>query len=137
MSIKRVPDAKLGVSEPPPDLFGNEANAVGDATWTNKNWLKSRFHFSFAEYSNPKNQNFGVLRVMNDDLVQPARGFGEHPHRDVEICTYIVEGALTHKDSMGTAETLQRGGIQVCPSHDVCVALNLPLILALLLFLAL
>ena len=112
MSIKRVPEAKLGVSQPPPEWFGNVPNAVGDAAWTNKNWLISRFHFSFAEYSNPANQNFGVLRVMNDDLVQPARGFGEHPHRDVEICTYIVEGALTHKDSMGTAETLQRGGIQ-------------------------
>lgn len=49
---------------------------------------------------------------MNDDLVQPNRGFGEHPHRDVEICTYVVEGALTHKDSMGTAETLSRGAIQ-------------------------
>ena len=56
--------------------------------------------------------SFGVLRVMNDDLVQPLRGFGPHPHRDAEICTYIVEGLLTHKDSMGTAETLERGAIQ-------------------------
>ena len=110
-SIKKVPASKLGVSEPPPDWFGNPPN-VCTSTWTNKNWLKSRFHFSFAEYSNPRNQIFGVLRVMNDDLVQPARGFGEHPHRDVEICTYIVEGSLTHKDSMGTAETLTRGDIQ-------------------------
>ena len=111
MSIKRVPEAKLGVSEPPPEWFGNSPN-LADPAWTNKNWLKSRFHFSFAEYNNVANQNFGVLRVMNDDLVQPARGFGEHPHRDVEICTYIVQGDLTHKDSMGTAETLLRGGIQ-------------------------
>jgi len=110
-ALKRVPAAKLGVSEPPPEWFGNPANVASDA-WTNANWLKSRFHFSFAEYNNPANQNFGVLRVMNDDLVQPARGFGEHPHRDVEICTYIVQGALTHKDSMGTAETLERGAIQ-------------------------
>ena len=66
-----------------------------------------------SEYNNPRNQSFGVLRVMNDDLVQPARGFGEHPHRDVEICTYIVEGSLTHKDSMGTEETLTRGAVQV------------------------
>jgi hypothetical protein len=55
---------------------------------------------------------FGVLRVMNDDLVQPNRGFGAHPHRDVEICTYIIEGKLTHEDSMGTSETLGRGSIQ-------------------------
>lgn len=109
--IKKIPLAKLGVSEPPPEWFGNKPNVCSD-TWTNQNWLKSRFHFSFAEYSNPANQNFGVLRVMNDDLVQPDRGFGEHPHRDVEICTYIVQGALTHKDSMGTAETLHRGAIQ-------------------------
>ena len=65
--------------------------------------LKSRFHFSFAEYSNPRNTSFGVLRVLNDDLVQPSRGFGEHPHRDAEICTYIVEGGLTHK-VMGMGE---------------------------------
>ena len=59
--------------------------------------LKGRFHFSFAEYSNPRNTSFGVLRVLNDDLVQPARGFGEHPHRNAEICTYIVQGELTHQ----------------------------------------
>ena len=82
-TMKKVPASKLGVSEPPPEWFGNPPN-VCSSNWTNKNWLKSRFHFSFAEYSNARNQNFGVLRVMNDDLVQPARGFGEHPHRDVD-----------------------------------------------------
>jgi len=88
-------------------------NDATNSSWTNKNWLMSRFHFSFAEYNNPQNSNFGVLRVMNDDLVQPKRGFGEHPHRDVEICTYIVEGALTHQDSIGTPpETLSRGSVQ-------------------------
>lgn len=110
--IKKIPEAKLGVSEPNPAWFGNLANDAKNPNWTNKNWLKSRFHFSFAEYSNPRNNGFGVLRVMNDDLVQPHRGFGEHPHRDVEICTYIVEGELTHKDSMGTEETLGRGSVQ-------------------------
>jgi len=69
-SIKKIPQNKLGVSEPPPDWFGNEPN-VCLSSWTNKNWLKSRFHFSFAEYSNPRNMQYGVLRVMNDDLVQP------------------------------------------------------------------
>ena len=72
----------------------------------------SRFHFSFAEYFNHRNSNFGVLRVMNDDLVQRHRGFGTHPHSNMEIITYIVEGKLTHQDSMGTAETLGRGSIQ-------------------------
>jgi len=92
--------------------FALQENESSNPVWTNTNWLKSRFHFSFAEYSSRHNTNFGVLRVMNDDLVQPARGFGMHPHRDVEICTYVVEGQLTHADSMGTQETLGPGSIQ-------------------------
>jgi len=92
--------------------FGNPRNEKGGKAWTNENWLKSRFHFSFAEYRNPRNAQFGVLRVMNDDLVQPQRGFGEHGHANMEIVTYIVEGNLTHKDSMGTAETLGPGSVQ-------------------------
>lgn len=112
MSLKYIPNAKLGSSQPNPSWFGNPVNPLNNPDWTCSNWLHSRFHFSFAEYSNPRNTGFGVLRVMNDDLVQPSRGFGEHPHRDVEICTYIVEGKLTHKDSMGTQETLERGAIQ-------------------------
>jgi len=114
MSVRVVPESKLGVSQPNPSWFGNPSNPSDRKSkgWTNDNWLISRFHFSFAEYSNPKNVGFGVLRVLNDDLVQPQRGFGPHPHRDVEICTYIVEGSLTHKDSTGTEETLQRGAIQ-------------------------
>lgn len=91
--------------------FGNPGNEKSPK-WTNENWLKSRFHFSFAEYNNPKNANFGVLRVMNDDLVQPSRGFGAHGHREMEICTYVVHGELTHKDSMGTSESLGKGSIQ-------------------------
>ena len=110
--FKVIRNSKLGSSEPPPEWFGNRPNEVGNKNWTNKNWLKSRFHFSFAEYNNPRNAEFGVLRVMNDDLVQPDRGFGTHPHQNVEIVTYIVEGYLTHKDSMGTSETLTRGDIQ-------------------------
>ena len=120
MSLRKVPAAALYVSEPAPQLFGNPPNEQkffglpidGASTWTNSNWLKSRFHFSFAEYSNPRNASFGVLRVMNDDLVQPSRGFGAHPHRDMEICTYVVEGELTHQDSLGTRETLGRGSVQ-------------------------
>ena len=92
-------------------MFGNGPNEKNDGAWTNGNWLKSRFHFSFAEYAAGPS-NFGVLRVMNDDLVQPHRGFGTHPHRDMEIVTYVVDGALTHKDSRGNEETLGRGSIQ-------------------------
>jgi hypothetical protein len=73
---KIIPKDKLYVSEPDPRWFGNGSNTPDHPAWTNNNWLKSRFHFSFAEYHNAKNNNFGVLRVMNDDLVQPKRGFG-------------------------------------------------------------
>jgi redox-sensitive bicupin YhaK (pirin superfamily) len=75
-------------------------------------WLKSRFHFSFAEYHNPENMNFGVLRVMNDDIVAPQKGFGTHPHKNMEIFSYVLEGELTHGDSMGNVETLKRGEMQ-------------------------
>lgn len=75
-------------------------------------WLKSRFHFSFAEYRNPDNINFGVLRVLNDDIVHPESGFDTHPHSNMEIISYIVNGEITHKDSMGNAETLKRGEVQ-------------------------
>lgn len=75
-------------------------------------WLKSRFHFSFAEYFNKDNMHFGVLRVMNDDLIAPHSGFGEHPHSDMEIVSYVLRGELTHQDSMGNKESLGRGAIQ-------------------------
>lgn len=79
---------------------------------SNLGWLKSKFHFSFAEYYNPDNINFGVLRVINDDLVQPNTGFDTHPHRDMEIISYVVNGELTHGDSMGNKNTITRGHVQ-------------------------
>ena len=75
-------------------------------------WLDSHFHFSFAEYYNPQNVRFGVLRVMNDDIVQCGTGFDTHPHEDMEIISYVVNGELTHKDSMGNERTLSRGQLQ-------------------------
>ena len=111
-SIRVIPNANLFVSEPNPSWFGNGPNPGFHPAWSNENWLKSRFHFSFAEYNNPSNSNFGVMRVMNDDLVQPDRGFGTHPHRDMEIITYIVHGELTHQDNIGSKESLGRGSIQ-------------------------
>ena len=79
---------------------------------SNLGWLESRFHFSFADYYNPKNMNFGVLRVLNDDILHPDNGFDMHPHKDMEIISYIVEGEITHKDSMGNERTLHRGEVQ-------------------------
>lgn len=75
-------------------------------------WLDSYFHFSFADYYNPKNVQFGALRVINDDLIQPHTGFDTHPHKDMEIITYVVDGAVTHADSMANRHTLSRGQVQ-------------------------
>lgn len=75
-------------------------------------WLKSSFHFSFAEYYNPGNIDFGVLRVLNDDLVAPDEGFDTHPHKDMEIVSYVIKGELTHADGMGNKRTLSRGHMQ-------------------------
>ena len=79
---------------------------------SNQGWLKSRFHFSFAEYRDFNNINFGSLRVLNDDIIHPQSGFGMHPHNDMEIISYIVDGEITHKDSMGNERTLSRGEVQ-------------------------
>ena len=79
---------------------------------SNLGWLRSKFHFSFAEYFNEKNINFGVLRVLNDDIVEPGTGFPKHPHRDMEIISYVVEGEITHEDSMGNSSSLKRGEVQ-------------------------
>jgi redox-sensitive bicupin YhaK (pirin superfamily) len=75
-------------------------------------WLDSHFHFSFAGYFNPDNVRFGVLRVLNDDIVQAGEGFGTHPHRDMEIISYVINGELSHRDSMGNEHTLTRGQSQ-------------------------
>ncbi|MDR1625372.1 MAG: pirin family protein [Spirochaetia bacterium] len=75
-------------------------------------WLESYHHFSFADYYNPRNIRFGVLRVVNDDTVQPQTGFDTHPHKDMEIVSYVVNGELTHQDSMGNQRTLSRGQVQ-------------------------
>ena len=85
---------------------------------SNLGWLESRFHFSFAEYRNPNNINFGVLRVLNDDIVHPMSGFDMHPHSNMEIISYIVDGEITHKDSMGNVETLKRGEVQYSSAGD-------------------
>lgn len=75
-------------------------------------WLQSRFHFSFAEYRDMENIQYGSLRVMNDDIIKAHEGFGTHPHHDMEIISYILKGELMHQDSMGHKESLGRGAIQ-------------------------
>lgn len=75
-------------------------------------WLDTYHTFSFAGYQDPEHVHFRTLRVMNEDVVQPGQGFGTHPHRDMEIVTYVLEGALEHKDSMGNGEVLRAGEFQ-------------------------
>ena len=76
-------------------------------------WLDSRHTFSFADYYDPDNKGVSVLRVINDDIVAPGTGFETHSHRDVEIISYILEGAIEHKDSMGNITRLEAGDFQV------------------------
>lgn len=76
-------------------------------------WLTTRWHFSFDSYYDPNNVQWGPLRVFNDDVVQGGGGFPTHGHRDMEIISYVIDGALEHKDSMGTRHVLKKGELQV------------------------
>ncbi len=75
-------------------------------------WLKAKHTFSFAEYRDPERVHFGKLRVINEDRIAPAQGFGTHPHKDMEIVTYIINGAIEHKDSMGNGTVIRAGEVQ-------------------------
>lgn len=78
-----------------------------------RGWLDTRWHFSFDDYYDPANMNWGPLRVFNDDIVRPGQGFGSHGHRDMEIVTYGVEGELEHRDSEGNTGVVHPGEVQV------------------------
>src|SRR5260221_5078457 len=75
-------------------------------------WLDTYHTFSFSDYYDPDNMGFGSLRVMNDDRVAPGQGFGMHGHRDMEIVTYVLDGSVAHKDSMGNGSVIRAGHLQ-------------------------
>jgi redox-sensitive bicupin YhaK (pirin superfamily) len=93
-----------------PAILIRRADARGVAS---HGWLESRHTFSFADYFDPAFQGFSDLRVINEDRVQAGRGFGKHPHRDMEIFSYVLEGQLAHQDSMGNGSVVERDDVQV------------------------
>jgi hypothetical protein len=107
IGFNHIPNAMATIEQ---NIVLHKADTRGQA---NHGWLTSRHSFSFANYYNPERMHFGVLRVLNDDIVAGGQGFGTHPHDNMEIISIPLEGDLEHKDSMGNVAVIKQGDIQV------------------------